>query len=55
MAYEMITVNEYVKELDNVRCLTAEENEIVANVERYILNVQRSKTNASIVEALLAA
>ena len=52
--YEMITVADYVNELDEVKCLSVEEKEIAENVEKYLLSVQRAKTNAKIVEALLA-
>ncbi len=52
--YEMITVKDYVDSLDNVKCLSIEEKEIEASVEKYLLSVQRAKTNAKIVEALLA-
>lgn len=52
--YEMITVKDYVNELDQVKCLSVEEKEIAANVEKYLLNVQRAKTNARVIEALLA-
>lgn len=52
--YEMVTVNEYVKSLDNVKCTSIEEKEIANQVEKYLLNVQRAKTNEKIVEALLA-
>ena len=52
--YEMITVNDYVNELDNVKCLSTSEVEIALQVERYILSQKRSETNAKIVEALLA-
>ena len=52
--YEMVTVTDYINELDNVKCLSLEEKEIANQVEKYLLNVQRAKTNAKIVEALLA-
>ena len=52
--YEMITVNDYVNELDSVKCLSTSEVEIALQVERYILSQKRSETNAKIVEALLA-
>ncbi len=52
--YEMITVKDYVESLNTVRCLTVEEKEIESSVEKYLLSVQRAKTNAKIVEALLA-
>ena len=42
--YEMITVNDYVNELDNVKCLSTSEVEIALQVERYILSQKRSKT-----------
>lgn len=52
--YEMITVKDYVTSLDNVKYLNADEKEIEAQVEKYLLNVKRYETNAKIVEALLA-
>ena len=52
--YEMVTVADYINELDNVKCVSIEEKEIEKQVEKYLLNVQRAKTNAKIVEALLA-
>jgi len=52
--YEMITVLDYVNTLDNVKCLTVEEKEIEAEVEKYLLNTKRNETNSKIVEALLA-
>ncbi len=52
--YEMVTVNEYIKSMDEVKYLSVEEKEIAANVEKYLLSVQRAKTNAKVVEALLA-
>jgi hypothetical protein len=53
--YEMITVNEYVKLLDNdVKYLNNDANEIRANIEKYLLKIRRAQTNAKILEALLA-
>ncbi|MCM1338703.1 MAG: hypothetical protein NC191_03430 [Muribaculaceae bacterium] len=52
--YEMITVADYVKSLDNVKGLTVEEKQIEAEIEKYLLSVKRSETNSKIVEALLA-
>ncbi len=52
--YEMVTVNDYVNALDNVKYLSATEVEIASQVEKYLLNQKRSETNAKIVEALLA-
>ena len=51
--YEMITVKAYVESLD-VKYNTVTEDEISAQVEKYLLSVKRSETNAKIVEALLA-
>ena len=52
--YEMMTVADYVNTVENVKCLSVEEKEIQAQVERYLLNQKRYETNAKIVEALLA-
>ncbi len=55
--YQMITVCEYVKMLDNeskVQYLDNDAKEIKANVEKYLLNMRRAATNAKILEALLA-
>ena len=51
--YEMVTVKSYVESLE-VKHITLTEQEITAQVEKYLLNVKRSETNAKIVEALLA-
>ncbi len=51
--YEMVTVKAYVDSLD-AKHTTLTEQEISAQVEKYLLNVKRSETNAKIVEALLA-
>ena len=52
--YEMITVNEFVNELDNVKYTSVAEYKIEKEVEKYLLNQKRYETNAKIVEALLA-
>lgn len=52
--YGLITVVDYLESLENVKCLSASEQEIEAQVEKYLLSVKRSETNAKIVEALLA-
>ena len=53
--YEMVTVNDYVKMLDNeIKYLDNDAKEIRARVERYLLKVRRAQTNAKILEALLA-
>ena len=52
--YEMITVNDYVNSLDNVKYTSVTEVEITREVEKYILTQRRNATNAKIVEALLA-
>ena len=52
--YQMVTVNEYVKLLDDeVKYLDSDAKEIRANVEKYLLRVRRAQTNAKILEALL--
>ncbi len=51
--YEMVTVNSYLESLE-VKHETLTEKEIAYQVEKYLLNVKRSETNAKIVEALLA-
>ena len=52
--YELVTVKDYLESLEDVKCLSASEKEIEAQVEKYLLSVKRSETNAKIVEALLA-
>ncbi len=52
--YEMITVADYVNSLDNVKVLSVEEQQIEAEIEKYLLNSKRAETNSKIVEALLA-
>lgn len=53
--YEMVTVNEYVKMLDNeVKYLDNDAKQIRASVEKYLLQARRAQTNAKILEALLA-
>ena len=53
--YQMITVCEYVKMLDNEPTyLNTNTAEIKANVEKYLLSVRRAQTNAKILESLLA-
>ena len=52
--YEMITVSEYVNNLDTVKVLSVEEKQIEAEIEKYLLSTQRANANAKIVEALLA-
>ena len=53
--YQMVTVHEYIKMLDNeVVYLDNEANEIRASVNKYLLNARRAQTNAKILEALLA-
>ncbi len=53
--YEMVTVNEYVKMLDNeVKYIDTDAKEIRATVEKYLLKARRAQTNAKILEALLA-
>ena len=53
--YQMITVHEYIKMLDNeVVYLDNEANEIRKRVNKYLLSARRAQTNAKILEALLA-
>ncbi len=52
--YEMITVNDYINSLDNVKYTSVTEVEIQREVEKYLLAQRRNATNAKIVEALLA-
>lgn len=52
--YEMITVTAYVDSLNEVKCTTVAEAQIIREVEKYLLNAKRNETNAKIVEALLA-
>ena len=51
--YEMITVAAYVNNYE-VKYTNINEKEIEREVEKYLLNVKRSETNAKVVEALLA-
>ena len=51
--YEMITLAAYVKKYE-VEYTSINEKEIETEVEKYLLNVKRSETNAKVVEALLA-
>ncbi len=53
--YQMITVDEYIKMLDNeVQYLDNDARQIRASIERYLLKKRRAQTNAKILEALLA-
>ncbi len=53
--YQMVTVHEYMKMLDNeVTYLDDQAKEIKARVNKYLLNARRAQTNAKILEALLA-
>ena len=50
--YELVTLKSYVDSLD-VKYTSVTEEEISSQVEKYLLNVKRSETNAKIVETLL--
>jgi hypothetical protein len=53
--YQMVTVHEYIKMLDNeVTYLDTDAKDIRASVNRYLLSARRAQTNAKILEALLA-
>ena len=53
--YQMVTVHEYMKMLDNeVKYLDADAKDIRASINKYLLSTRRAQTNAKILEALLA-
>lgn len=53
--YQMITVSDYVKLLDNeITYVDNEAKEIKNRVEKYLLSARRAATNAKILEALLS-
>jgi len=53
--YQMTTVNEYLKILDNeVKYIDNDVKQIRQNVEKYLLQARRAATNAKILEAMLA-
>jgi hypothetical protein len=51
--YQMITLLEYVKMLDNENSQN-ETQALKENVEKYFLRTHRAQTNAKILEELLA-
>ena len=53
--YQMITVCEYVKMLDNeITYIDDEAKDVKKRVEKYLLSARRAATNAKILEILLA-
>lgn len=52
--YQMITLHEYVKMLDNESKADDTTQKLKENVEKYFLRARRAQTNAKILEALLA-
>jgi hypothetical protein len=52
--YQMITLHEYVKMLDNESKADDSTQKLKENVEKYFLRARRAQTNAKILEALLA-
>ena len=53
--YQMITVYDYVKMLDNdSKYIDNNTRELRKNVAKYLLNIRRAQVNAKILEELLA-
>ena len=52
--YGMITLKAYIDALDSDNTVSVAQSEIEEKVEKYLLNVQRAKTNALIIESLLS-
>ena len=53
--YQMITVYDYVKMLDNdIKYIDNITRELRNNVAKYLLNIRRAQVNAKILEELLA-
>ncbi len=53
--YQMITVYDYVKMLDNdIKYIDNNTRELRKNVAKYLLNIRRAQVNAKILEELLA-
>lgn len=54
-AYQMVTVCEYLNLLDNEgKYIDDNAQALQASVEKYLLSIRRAKTNAKILESLLA-
>lgn len=54
-AYQMVTVCEYLNLLDSKgKYIDDNAQTLKANVEKYLLSMRRAKTNAKILESLLA-
>ncbi len=54
-AYQMVTVCEYLNLLDNEgKYIDDNAQALQASVEKYLLSMRRAKTNAKILESLLA-
>ena len=54
-AYQMATVCEYLNLLDNEgKYIDDNAQALQASVEKYLLSMRRAKTNAKILESLLA-
>ena len=53
--YQMITVYDYVKMLDNdIKYIDNNTRELRKNVAKYLLNIRRAQVYAKILEELLA-
>ena len=54
-AYQMVTVCEYLNLLDHEgKYIDDNAQALQASVEKYLLSMRRAKTNAKILESLLA-
>ena len=53
--YQMVTVYDYLKMLDkDVKYVNNDAKTIKENVEKYLINMRRTQTNAKLLEVLLA-
>lgn len=53
-AYKMITLQSYIRELDDKNVVSLTDKSLEQKVEAYLLSRQRAASNVKIVEALLA-
>jgi len=52
--YEMITLNAYIRGLDERNVISLNDKSIEIAVEKYLLSKKRAESNAKTLEALLA-
>lgn len=52
--YEMITLNAYIRDLDERNVISLNDKSIEIAVEKYLLSKKRAESNAKTLEALLA-